>query len=76
MSIFPFLRLTSSVADPLHFDADPDPACHFDADPDPDPVFPFDGDLDSDPSLLIKAQNLESAQIGSYSIHFGLSSAN
>ncbi len=26
-----------SVADPHHFDADPDPACHFDADADPDP---------------------------------------
>jgi hypothetical protein len=31
---------------------------------------------DSDPSLEIKAQNLERAQIGSYSVHFGLSSAN
>ena len=26
-----------SVADPHHFDADPDLAFHFDADPDPDP---------------------------------------
>jgi len=26
-----------SVADPHHFDADPDPAFHFDAVPDPDP---------------------------------------
>jgi hypothetical protein len=25
--------LSSSIADPHHFDADPDPACHFDADP-------------------------------------------
>ncbi len=36
-----------SVADPYHFDADPDPdpACHFDPDP--------------DPSSQIKAQNFE-----------------
>jgi len=27
--------IPSSVADPLHFDADPDTASHFDADPDP-----------------------------------------
>jgi len=27
----------ASVADPHHFDADPDMAFHFDADPDPDP---------------------------------------
>ncbi len=25
----------TSVADPHHFDEDPDPACHIDADPDP-----------------------------------------
>jgi hypothetical protein len=25
----------NSVADPYHFDADPDPVCHHDADPDP-----------------------------------------
>ncbi len=34
MSLFPFLRLTS-VADPQHVDADPDPSFHYDADPDP-----------------------------------------
>jgi hypothetical protein len=39
-----------------HFDAAPDPACHFDADPVPDP---FHFDADPDPSLRIKAQNLE-----------------
>ncbi len=33
---------TSRVADPHHFDPDPDPACHFDADADPDPIFHFD----------------------------------
>ncbi len=82
----------SSVADPHHpFDADPDPdpICHFDADldpypdpayhfdADPDHCFHFDVDPDPDPSFQIKAQNLgKSAQIGSYSIHFGLSSAN
>jgi len=48
---------------------------HFEADPDPGPTFHFDAN--PDPSFKIKAQNLErSAQIGSYSIHFGLSSAN
>ncbi len=29
--------LATSVADLHHFDADPDPSCHFDADVDPDP---------------------------------------
>ncbi len=54
-----------------------DPACHFDADAGPDPTFHFDADPDLDPSFQIKAQNLEKKlQIGSYSIHFGLSSAN
>jgi hypothetical protein len=33
-----------SVADPRHFDADPDPVRHLDADP--DPVFHFDADPD------------------------------
>ncbi len=49
----------SSVAD--HFDADPGPACHFDADADPDSdsTFHFDADPDSYPSFQIKAQNLE-----------------
>ncbi len=37
--------LCNSVADQLHFDADPDHSFHFDADP--------------DPSFQIKAQNLE-----------------
>ncbi len=55
--------------------ADPDPACHFDADP--DPTFHFDADPDMDPSFAVKVQNLENnAQIGLYSIHFCLSSAN
>jgi hypothetical protein len=49
------------AADPHHFndgpDADPDPACHFDA----DPSIHFDGnaDPDPDPSFQVKAQNLE-----------------
>ncbi len=65
-------HLLRSVADPHHLDADPDAARHFDADP--DPPFNFDGDPDS--SSPLKAQNLEkTAQIGSYSIRFGLSSA-
>ncbi len=45
----------NSVADPHHFDADPDPTFHFDADPDttfhsdpiPDPTFQFDADPDT-----------------------------
>ncbi len=61
----------ASVADPHHFDADPDPACyfhagpdldpsfHFDADLEPDPTFHFDPDPDPDPSFQIKAENLE-----------------
>ncbi len=66
---------TISVADPHHFDADPDedpdPARHFDADVDPDPACHFDADPDPtfhldavpdpdpDPSFQIKAQNFE-----------------
>jgi hypothetical protein len=50
-----YLTLRGSVADPLHFDADPDPTFHFDADPDPafllvadpDPAFHFDADPDT-----------------------------
>ncbi len=40
-----FLSIRSSVGDPNHIDADPEPTFHFDADP--------------DPSFQIKAQNLE-----------------
>ena len=39
-------RITFSVADPHHVDADPDPDFHFDADP--DPAFHFDADQDPD----------------------------
>ncbi len=46
------------VADPHHVDADPDPACRFDADPDPDPACHFDANPDPDPCFQIKAQNL------------------
>jgi hypothetical protein len=37
-----------SVADTHYFDADPYPACHFDADPDQEPTFHFDADPDPD----------------------------
>ena len=39
--------MIGSVADPHHFDADPDPdpAFHFDADPDPDPDPAFSQDV-------------------------------
>ncbi len=56
-----------------HIYADPNPACHFDADADMDPA------CHCDPSFQIKAQKSKprkSAQIGSFAIHFGLSSAN
>jgi hypothetical protein len=39
---------------PHQFDADPDPACHFDVDADPDPTFHFDADPVT--SFKIKAQ--------------------
>jgi hypothetical protein len=47
------------VADLHHVAADPDPdsACHFDTYSYPDPTFHLDADLD--PSLQIKAQDLE-----------------
>jgi hypothetical protein len=49
------------------FDADPDPTFQPDADLDPDP----------DPGFQMKAQPIgKNAQIGSYFIHFGMSSAN
>ncbi len=42
------MHYCSSVADPHHLDADPDPnpACHFDTDSDPDPTFHFEADPD------------------------------
>ncbi len=53
------MRTPDADPDPAcHFDADadPDPACHFDADADPDPTFHFDADPypDPDPSIQIK----------------------
>ncbi len=53
-------------------DADPDSDFLFDEDQDtdPDPTFHPDADPDPDPSFK------KSAKIGSYSIHFGLTSAN
>jgi hypothetical protein len=61
---------TGSVADLHHLDADPDPACHFDADPDPDPACQLKADpftlmrmririRNPDPSFQIKAQTPE-----------------
>ena len=56
-----------------HFDADPDLACHIDADP--DPTFHFYAN--PDPSFQIRLKTWKnSSNIGAYSIHFGLSSAN
>ncbi len=56
-----------SVVDPHHLDADPDSTFHPDADQDTDP----------DPSSTKRLKPLKkSAKIGSYSTHFGLTSAN
>jgi hypothetical protein len=46
-----------SVADPHHFDVDPDPTFHFDPDPYPDPAYHFDPD--PDPSFQIKLKVLK-----------------
>jgi hypothetical protein len=46
--------VTTIVADPHHFVADPDPAFHFDADPDPDPTSPHSLFLDLDTPMLQK----------------------
>jgi hypothetical protein len=59
----PYWIFKISVADPHHFDPDPDPACHFVADPnpdchfgaDPDPAFHFGADPDPDPTFPIDA---------------------
>ncbi len=64
------MRIRITDMDPtFNFDADPGPACHFDADQDTDssfrfdadldPTFRFDADPDLDPSFQMKAQNLE-----------------
>ncbi len=69
--------MEASGGDPHHLDAGPDlyPACHFDADPDSDPACHFDPD--PTPSFEINGSKpWKNAQIGSYSIHVGFSSAN
>jgi hypothetical protein len=48
------LDLFGGVADPHRFDADPDPACHFDAGLDPDPTFHFECGSGSGSMLLNK----------------------
>jgi hypothetical protein len=52
-------KLQSSVADPHHFhvdpDADPEPACHFDADPDASFLLWCDPDADPDPACHFDA---------------------
>ncbi len=55
----PLLCIKNSAADQRHLDADPDPACPFDACPDPEPTLYFDADPAPAPSFQIKAQNLE-----------------
>ncbi len=64
-----FLLDEDPSADPdptFHSDADPDPTFHSDADPDPYP----------DPSFKKGSTPGKNSKIGSYSIHFGLTSAN
>jgi hypothetical protein len=68
--------------DPHHVDADPDADLDsdflFDADPDADPGLTFHPDADPDSDLASKngLNPRKSSKIGSYSIHFGLTSAN
>ncbi len=56
-------EILSSVADPHHFDANPDQAFHFDADPDqafnfdPDPDPTFHSDADPDLTFKLMLQN-------------------
>jgi hypothetical protein len=52
------LVILCRVADPHHFNADPDPVSHFIADPVPDPAFHFNADPDPDPALLESDGNL------------------
>jgi hypothetical protein len=69
--------------DPHHFDADPDSTYHPDADPDADSDF-FRIRLSTVMRMRIRIQILaskrlksfKSAKIGSYAVHFGLTSAN
>jgi hypothetical protein len=67
----------ASVVDPHHYDTDPDRTYHPDADPDSDffnadPGPTFHPDADPDPDLSFK----KPLKKCSYSIHFGLTSAN
>jgi hypothetical protein len=39
-------RIRTATFSACHFDADPDPAYHFDADPDPYPAYHFDANPD------------------------------
>jgi hypothetical protein len=71
-----FLRFKNSVADLHHFDADPDPDLLFTLVQIRIRVLPFTLMRIRILAFQLKAQNLEkNAQIGSYSIHLGLSSA-
>jgi hypothetical protein len=74
--------------DPHHVDANPDADSTYHPDADPDSDFYFAVDLnadrvadfhlmvDADPDPTFHPDADPGAQIGSYSIHFGLSSAN
>jgi hypothetical protein len=61
------MHMERYVAEPHHLGEDPDPAFHLNADP--DPTFHFD-------ASKYRLKPLKTALIGSFSIHFGLSSAN
>jgi hypothetical protein len=47
-----------SVADPHHFDPDPDPIFHFDADLQPDPTYHLNADPDPEPFTLMRIRIL------------------
>jgi hypothetical protein len=46
-----YYTIALSFSDPHHFNADPDPAFHFNADPDSDPALHFNEDPDPEENL-------------------------
>ena len=56
----PMVVVPTSVADPHHFDADPDPTFYFDADP--DPTLRFDADPDPGARKLTKINKYRCAR--------------
>ncbi len=60
-------RAHNNVADRIRivflFDADPDPAFHFDANQDPEPAFHFDADPDPDPTFTLMQIRIQESAI-------------